>query len=174
MKKILPIALCLLALPAAAHPGHAEAAGLMAGLAHPFTGLDHLLAMVGVGLWSRRQTQGVWLAPAFVLMMAIGALALPGLPFELGLAASVALIGVLLVARLRLPTVAGVALVSGFALLHGQAHGSELPQAASAAGFLFSSAALVLAGRALGGERVARVAGAAIAATGVFLLASAA
>ena len=64
------------ALPAAAHPGHAghEALGVVAGLAHPLTGLDHLLAMVGVGLWSRRQTHGVWLAPAFVLMMAIGAL----------------------------------------------------------------------------------------------------
>ena len=172
MKKLLPIAFCLLALPAAAHPGHAEAAGLMAGLAHPFSGLDHLLAMVGVGLWSRRQTHGVWLAPAFVLMMAIGALVLPGSPFEPGLAASVALIGLLLVTRQRLPAVAGFALVSGFALLHGQAHGSELPQAASAAGFLLSSAALLLAGRALGAERVARLAGAAIAATGLFLLAS--
>ena len=169
MKKLLAFALCLsVALPAAAHPDHAGA-GLLAGFAHPFTGFDHLLAMLGVGLWSRQQGR-VALLPAFVLMMAAGALIQIDVPVEMGIAASVALIGALLAAAVRLPAGAALALVGAFAFLHGQAHGRELPQLASAAGFLLASGGLLLAGRALGSPVVSRVAGAAIGAAGLCLL----
>ncbi|HEY0060604.1 MAG TPA: HupE/UreJ family protein, partial [Telluria sp.] len=66
MKKIFTLALCLIALPAAAHSGHGPELGFAAGLAHPFTGLDHLLAMLGVGMWSRRQGQPLSLPLTFL------------------------------------------------------------------------------------------------------------
>jgi len=174
----LPLALLLVALPAAAHPGHAEASGMLAGLAHPFTGVDHLLALLGVGLWSRQQARGPLQAGAFValfvLMMALGALVQVDIPIEPAIAATVALIGALLVAAVRLPAGAALALVALFAALHGQAHGRELSGAASMAGFLLASAALLLAGRLMAGPRLSRFAGAAIGATGLVLLAGAA
>ena len=172
MKKLIPFALCLLALPAAAHPGHAEASGLMAGLAHPFTGIDHLLALLGVGLWSRQQQRGAWLPLAFIVMMALGAVVQIDIPIEMGIAATVLLTGALLAAAVSLPAAAGVALVGTFALLHGQAHGRELAGIASMAGFLLASAALLVTGRALGGPRISRIAGAAIGAAGIYLLAA--
>ncbi|MDQ1923516.1 HupE/UreJ family protein [Massilia pseudoviolaceinigra] len=171
MKKTLAFALCLLALPAAAHPGHDVVAGFAAGLAHPFGGIDHLLAMLGVGLWSRQQGRGA-LLPVFVLMMALGAAVQVGVPIEAGLAATVVLIGALLAGAARVPAALAMALVAGFALLHGQAHGRELLGVASAAGFLSASAVLLAAGYAAGRARVTRLAGAAIGAAGVLLLAA--
>lgn len=171
MKKLYPLALCLLALPAAAHPGHADSVGLLAGLAHPFSGLDHLLAMLGVGLWSRQQNRGLLLPLAFIAMMALGALVRTAVPIELGIAASVVLIGALLLSAVKLPTAAAVALVGLFALLHGQAHGRELAGAASMAGFLLASAGLLVVGRAIGGPLVSRATGAAIGVAGLCLLA---
>ena len=176
MKKLIPLALCLIALPAAAHPGHAEASGLLAGLAHPFTGLDHLLALLGVGLWSRQQWQqqrrGMLVPAAFLLMMALGALVRVDVPIELGIAASVVLIGALLASALRVPTAAAIGLAGLFALLHGQAHGRELAGMASMAGFLASSAVLLMAGRAIDSKTASRIAGAAIGAAGLYLLAA--
>ncbi|MBE3025639.1 HupE-UreJ family metal transporter [Janthinobacterium sp. BJB1] len=170
-------ALCLLALPAMAHPGHGESAGLLAGFAHPFTGIDHLLAMLGVGLWGGQQRRG-WRQPAtFLGMMLLGALAgmagltVPGL--ETGIAATVALAGLAIALALALPNWLSLGLVGMFALAHGNAHGQELPVASAACGFLLASAMLLCAGCFTGqvlAGRVLRLAGVAITAAGVVLM----
>ncbi|MES3022332.1 MAG: HupE/UreJ family protein [Pseudomonadota bacterium] len=154
MKKTLAITLCLIALPAAAHGDHSGASGFVAGLAHPFTGIDHLLAMLGIGIWSGRQNQRWTLPLCFLLMMAVGAYAQGAtLPFEPAILSSALLVGALLLAKVRLPAGLAIAFVSGCALLHGQAHGSELPGLAAGAGYLGASALLLLAGRGIGAMR---------------------
>jgi urease accessory protein len=175
------IALAALAvsLPAAAHPGHAES-GFQAGLLHPFTGLDHLLALLAVGLWSRQVCHGAVLAPAFLVMMALGAaaagagLALPAL--ETSIAATVLLLGGLAACapnlQRRLPPQLAIGVVGGCAFLHGASHGQELAGVASGAGFLLASALLMGLG-ALPGARLRRLAGAAIGLAGLCLLAGA-
>ena len=178
MKKTAAVAaLCLLALPAMAHPGHGESVGFLAGFAHPFTGLDHLLAMLGVGIWGGQQRCG-WAQPAtFLGMMLFGALAgmagltVPGL--ETGIAATVALVGLAIALALALPNWLGMGLVGLFALAHGNAHGQELPATAAACGFMLASAVLLCTGRFLGqvlAERMLRGAGVALTAAGVVLL----
>jgi urease accessory protein len=167
------LALLALALPAAAHPGHAEATGFMTGFLHPLTGLDHLLALLAVGLWSRQQRHGVVLAPSFLVLMALGAstglgAALPAL--ETSIAATVLLLGVLAAFALRVPAALAVATVALCGFLHGLAHGMELAGTASGAGFLLASALLMAAG-SLPGARLRRMAGAAIGAAGLCLLA---
>ncbi len=170
MKKILALALCLVALPAAAHGGHAGAGGFAAGLAHPFMGLDHLLAMAGIGMWSRRQEQPLALPLTFIAMMGLGALLPASVVVAEGwIAASVLLTGLLL-AAVRLPPWGAGMVVALFALLHGQVHGHELPGFTSAAGYLMASAALLMAGLVAGGR--AKTAGVAIAGAGVWMLAS--
>jgi urease accessory protein len=164
------------ALPAAAHPGHPDS-GFTAGLLHPLTGLDHLLALLAVGLWSREQRHGAVLPPVFLVLMALGAacagagLALPAL--ETSIAATVLLLGGLVacspVLQRRLPAQFAVVVVAGCAFLHGLAHGVELAGAASGAGFLLTSAGLMTLG-ALPGARLRRMAGAAIGALGLCLL----
>lgn len=164
-------------LPAAAHPGHAGA-GFAAGLLHPLTGLDHVLALLAVGLWSRQQRHGAVLPPVFLVMMALGAacagagLVVPAL--ETSVAATVLLLGGLVACapalQRRVPPQLAVVVVGCCAFLHGLAHGSELAGMASGAGFLLASGALMLAG-AVPGERVRRMAGAAIGAAGLCLLA---
>jgi len=139
------------AASAFAHPGHDAAtvgASLWAGLAHPFTGADHLLAMAAVGVWSALATRSrsafgeaskvdlLRLPFAFVAMMLVGAvlgLAGVGLPaVEPMIAASLLVIGLLVAVRAQLPAAAGMAIVGGFALFHGYAHGAELPATAAA------------------------------------------
>lgn len=168
-------ALCLLALPAMAHPGHGD--GFLAGLAHPFTGIDHLLAMLGVGIWGGQQRRGLAQPATFLGMMLFGALAgmtgltVPGL--ETGIAATVVLVGLAIALALAVPNWLAVGLVGIFALAHGNAHGQELPAAAAALGFLLASAILLFAGRFIGqvlAERVLRLAGVALAAAGVVLM----
>jgi urease accessory protein len=111
MKKILTIFLLLACVPAAAHGGHGLETGFAGGLAHPFTGIDHLLAMIGIGLWSRHQEQPVALPLTFIAMMAAGALFQVPLPLpESLLAATVLAVGVLL-ATARLPSAAALAVV---------------------------------------------------------------
>lgn len=141
---------------AQAHTGIGEAAGWAHGMLHPFTGLDHLCAMIAVGLWARQSGgRAVWLAPlTFVGVMALGGLlgmnAIP-VPFiEAGILASMLVLGVLIAAAIRLPLIAGLALVGFFALFHGYAHGAEMPHSASGftymLGFMLSAAALHLTG----------------------------
>jgi urease accessory protein len=170
LKKYCALALCLVALPVAAHPGHADAAGFAAGLLHPLTGLDHLLTMLGIGMWSRKQEQPLAMPLTFIGMMALGAAVQLGAAVpESWIAASVLLTGLLL-AAVRLPPAGAIMVVAAFALLHGQAHGRELPELASAAGYLLASAALLLLGRALVKVKP-RLAGAAIAGVGLCLFA---
>lgn len=181
-----------------AHTGaHIAAAsgtgGLVHGFLHPLGGLDHLLAMVGVGLFaSFLGGRALWLVPAsFVVMMAVGGalgFAGIGLPFvELGIALSVVVIGGALALGLSLPLVAAMALAGLFAVFHGHAHGAEMPAAASGLayglGFLAATALLHGAGVALGlaldrfagtaSRRLARAGGAAVGLAGIAILAGA-
>ena len=140
-------------LPVAeAHTFGSQGAGLIAGLTHPFVGLDHLLAMIAVGIWAGQLGgRAVWLIPlTFVSVMAAAAtLASFGLLLPLmepAIACSVLVLGLLIAGSVRLPTSVGVLLVSLFAVFHGYAHGLELPQAASpilyGAGFVLATALL--------------------------------
>ena len=150
----------LSASSAFAHPGHPLGGGLQEGFLHPFTGLDHLLAMVAVGLWAGQLGKPAnWILPVvFPLVMAMGAtLGFAGVVMpavEPGIAASVLVLGLLVGMQLRLPMVAAAPLVGVFALCHGYAHGAEIPAAASpmgyVAGFLIATGLLHLAGLGLG------------------------
>lgn len=175
--------------PAVAHVGAGEVSGFAYGLAHPLGGLDHVLAMVAVGLLAASLGgRAIWLVPAaFVLMMAAGGLLAMwqvNVPYvELGIAASVVVLGLAVAARVALPTLAAMALVGFFALFHGHAHGAEMPADASgagyAAGFMLATALLHAAGIALGlaiqrigtaGANVRQVGGAALSLAGVALM----
>ncbi len=181
-KSALAITLALASTAAFAHPqaGGTHVHGFFDGYAHPFTGLDHLLAMLAVGIWSVRQPNAKWLPATFIGMVLVGVLTgvagltIPGL--EAGIALTVATMGVLIAVAARLPAALGMTMVGVFAVLHGNAHGHELPAAASAFGLLLASAMLVYGGRMLGRASPAlalKVSGAAIAATGVMLVATA-
>jgi urease accessory protein len=143
---LLAVVLCLPAT-ALAHPGHGGN-GFLGGFAHPFLGLDHLLAMAMVGTWSVLHGRRVWQAPAlFMAMLAIGAvagqggIALPGL--EPMVAASVVLLGLMLAMPLRLDENLALGLIGGFAFCHGLAHGSALSSGTHVlAGMLLGSAVL--------------------------------
>jgi urease accessory protein len=155
--------ICLSALllvaagPALAHPGH-EASGFL----HPFTGVDHLLVMVGVGLWAAmlavRTPVATLLVPAaFLVMMAIGAAAgFAGIKLplvEAAILASVFVVGGLLIGAVRLPAVWAMALVGLFAIFHGYAHALEAPATGAATyilGFLLATALLQGLGLGLG------------------------
>lgn len=183
-----PLILLASMSPAFAHTGHG-ASSFMQGFAHPLGGLDHVLAMVAVGLYAAMLGgSALWLIPtAFLSAMALGGVMgvmAYGLPYtEIGIALSVIVLGLAVALRLSLPTLAAMALAGLFAIFHGHAHGAEMPQTISgyeyAAGFLLATAALHGAGIALGivlektRWRVAQAAGAAMALTGIVLLASA-
>ena len=186
-KSLFAIALFLSPAMAFAHAGH-DHAGLLAGLAHPVFGLDHLLAMLAVGLWAAQQSGAArWALPlTFVGSMLIGGLlGFNGLQIPLmepAIAASVLAFGLLVAVATRLPMLAAISLTALFALTHGVAHGLELPALTSpwgyAAGFLLATAALHISGYALvrllpqAAAPVVRVLGAASAVTGAWLLVS--
>jgi len=170
-----------------AHAQPGVAAGLLAGLAHPVSGLDHVLAMVAVGLWGAQLgTPAIWLLPvAFPLMMAMGGmLGLMGLPLpgiEYGIAASAILLGAAVMLVARPPLGLAAALVAFFAIFHGHAHGTELPPGHSALaysmGFVMATGGLHAAGIGIGtaqewgwGQKLLRVAGAVVAAGGIFFM----
>jgi urease accessory protein len=159
--------------------------GLAGGLAHPFMGLDHVLAMLAVGLWAaQRGRQAAWQVPmAFVALMVAGfGLARLGLALPLAepmVVASLAVLGAMVAVAVRVPVGVGAALVSGFAVFHGYAHGIEMPAASSAwayaAGFALTTAGLHGLGLGLGTALrqrpvFARLSGAAIAATGMAMM----
>src|SRR5438552_13637461 len=114
-----------------AHVGPGGSSGFLRGFSHPLTGLDHIVAMVAVGLWAaQRGGRSIWLVPVtFVIVMALGGvlgaagIALPWV--ERGIIASVLVLGVLIAAAVRLPLAAATLLVGLFALFHGHAHGAE-------------------------------------------------
>ena len=187
-KVLVAIVLASASSAALAHPGH-NVSGLAAGLMHPFSGLDHLLAMVAVGLWAAQGGgRKVWLLPAtFMAMLAVGAgLAMQwqALPMvEAGIATSVLALGLLVTLSMQLPAVLAVAVTALFGLLHGYAHGLELPESAApvsyALGFLAATAVLHASGVAVGivarkrYELPVKALGMGIAACGVYLLANA-
>jgi len=192
--RYLPVfaATLLFATAAEAHTGGAGgASGLAAGFLHPLGGLDHILAMAGVGLLGFvLGGRALWLVPAsFIAMMAVGgALGVAGIgvPFvEAGIALSVVVIGAALAFGTKLPVALAMALAGGFAVFHGHAHGTEMPLAASglAYGLGFVAATALLHGVGIGagfglnkvaGEatrRAARIGGALLSVSGLALLA---
>ena len=177
-----------LAGPALAHTGAGAVHGFGAGLMHPLFGIDHVLAMVAVGLWAGLTGGRARFAYplAFVGMMVLAGLwgmsgsSLPGV--EIGIAVSVVVLGLAIALRATPPLAAGAAACAIFAIFHGHAHGAELPQGASglgyALGFVLATAALHGAGLGLAGllaaraPLLARVAGGGLALAGVAILAS--
>jgi len=175
------------ALALLAHDETGAAAGLLAGLRHPISGADHVLAMLAVGVWGAQLgAPYVWALPvAFPMVMALGGMlglvgvALPGV--ELGIALSALVLGALVVAEARPPVWVAAGIVGLFALFHGHAHGTELPAGTSgvlySVGFVVSTGTLHALGIALGllhrferGRLVLRGAGAVVAAGGAYFL----
>jgi urease accessory protein len=173
--------------PALAHSVGGTAAGFTPGFLHPLSGLDHLLAMVSVGIWGAELgAPAIWLLPiAFPLIMAVGgALGVVGVPLpagELLIALSVVVLGTLVAWSRRLPIAAALAIIGVFAIAHGHAHGVELPGAADAlaftAGFVLATGLLHLAGIAIGvlarwpsGVVAIRACGCAVAAAGCYFV----
>ncbi|BBI99962.1 protein hupE [Ferrigenium kumadai] len=176
------LTLLLGALPslAYAHPG--GSGGLAHGLVHPFSGLDHLCAMVAVGLWAAQMGgRAAWLVPlSFVAVMALGGLlgmAEIAVPFvETGIIMSLLALGLLIAAAVRLPLALSAAIVGMFALFHGYAHGAEMSPCTSALayalGFMAASALLHLSGFTFGmlaRAQLLRFVGAAVAMAGGYL-----
>jgi urease accessory protein len=156
---LLLIAACAVSTGASAHTGHGTES-FMEGLAHPF-GLDHLLAMLAVGVWSvsALPAQKAWQGPATFLLALVASAVLGAsgvtLPYlEHAIALSVVLFGaMLIVAAKPVPTSVGLGLIAAAASLHGLAHGAETPEtgfAGYAAGFLLTTAVLHLGGVGLG------------------------
>ncbi|TDO97325.1 MULTISPECIES: HupE/UreJ family protein [Marinomonas] len=171
---------------ALAHAGHEHVSSFMSGLMHPMGGLDHLLAMVAVGLWAAAMGgRALWAVPAaFVIAMVLGgSMAVSGLnlPFvEQGILLSVVVLGTLVLGAKRLPVVACAAIAGAFAMFHGAAHGAEMPMTANgiqyAIGFALATTALHLVGVGLGQLAtrfgtpvVTRISGSVIALAGVVL-----
>lgn len=178
------VAATLVSGTASAHGLHAETSSFATGAMHPFLGLDHVLAMVAVGLWAGQLggSSRLFVPVGFVVAMIGGAvLAIAGAAIpvaEMGILASVILLGLLVAARVKASVFAGVAIVAAFALCHGYAHGIEVPAGGSflayGAGFVAATAALHAIGVALSvvltsRQAATRVAGAATAAAGVLL-----
>ncbi|HTR82826.1 MAG TPA: HupE/UreJ family protein [Reyranella sp.] len=182
----LTILLLAIAGPAFAHPGHSES-----GFLHPLTGYDHILAMVGVGMWAallgvRRPAARLMVPLAFIGMMAVGAAAgFAGikLPFsEAGVLASVFMLGALIIAEVRVPVGTAMIVVGWFAMLHGYAHAVEAPTADPGSyilGFLAATALLHAVGLGLGtianrwlGSLGLRALGILVLAGGAFVLAT--
>ncbi|OWV84491.1 HupE/UreJ family protein [Rhizobium sp. R693] len=185
------LAACVLAPSLAfAHTSIVQTVGFVHGFTHPVSGLDHVLAMVLVGVLAwQLGGRALWLVPTtFVLVMAVGgALGMVGisLPFvEAGIAFSVIILGAIVALGIRAPVAIAAGSVGLFAIFHGHTHGSEMPEAAGgiayAAGFMLATAALHIAGIALGyltgkasdqhGAIVMRSAGGIAALAGVGLL----
>ena len=156
LKLALALSLALLPSAAFAHTGMGDAHDLLHGFMHPMGGLDHLLAMVAVGVFAvALGGRALYAVPAaFVGMMVAGfLLGLAGvqLPFmELVIGASGVVIAAAAIFGRSMKVAAASALVGTFALFHGVAHGAELPLGASgwefALGFVLATAALHLAG----------------------------
>ena len=169
---------------------HGEAGGVLNGVEHPISGLDHVLAMVAVGLWGAQLgSPAVWLLPvAFPMMMAFGGmLGLMGVPLpgvEIGIAASGVVLGAMVLGEFKLPLAASIILVGVFAIFHGHAHGTELSEGQNAMlyslGFVISTGLLHAAGIGIGtahrwkkGQPLLRAAGAVVMIGGLYFLWSA-
>jgi urease accessory protein len=184
---VVAAALAALVSPASAHSEAGVASGFLTGLLHPISGIDHVVAMVAVGMWGAQLgAPAIWLLPiTFPIVMAFGGLlGLLGVPLpgvEVGIAASGILLGTAVMTERRVPLYAAAALVGFFAIFHGHAHGSELPPGQSglmySMGFVVATGCLHAIGIALGavhhwlaGKVALRVAGAGIGLAGLFFL----
>lgn len=196
MRRSTACALALAALTAlvpsvaSAHTGVGDTAGFAHGFMHPVTGIDHVLAMVMVGVFAwQLGGRALWLVPStFVLVMAIGgALGVAGIgvPFvEAGIALSVIVLGAIVAFGIKAPVVVAMAVVGLFAVFHGHAHGAEMPESAAGLayglGFMLGTALLHAAGIGLGfligraaertGPIMVRTTGAVAALAGVAIL----
>jgi urease accessory protein len=181
------LALVLSPVAAFAHEETGQAAGLLAGLSHPLSGLDHVLAMIAVGLWGAvLGPPAIWVLPvAFPMVMAFGGLmGLLGFPLpgvEIGIAVSAVVLGAAVLAEVRPPLWLAAVIVAFFAIFHGHAHGRELPQGTSALlyslGFVVATGLLHAFGILLGvahrwaaGRRLVQLAGGGVALAGLFFL----
>ena len=184
---VLAFTLALVPAAALAHQEAGQAAGFLTGLAHPVSGLDHVLAMIAVGLWGAvLGPPAIWVLPvAFPLVMAVGGLlGLLGLPLpgvEIGIAVSAIVLGAMVLAEVRPPLWLAAVIVAFFAVFHGHAHGRELPDGTSALlyslGFVIATGLLHAVGILLGvahrwaaGRRVVQLAGGGVALAGLFFL----
>jgi len=152
---LLPLLMALLLLSsfpstASAHVETGQATGFITGLEHPWSGLDHVLAMIAVGLWGAQLgNPAMWLLPVtFPMVMSMGAfMGLLGIPLpgiEIGIALSAVLLGLMVVGEVRPPMVLAALLVGFFAIFHGHAHGTELP--AGQSGLLYSMGFVIATG----------------------------
>jgi urease accessory protein len=184
--------IAMAAIVALTHSGlaHTDAGtgfGLQSGLLHPLTGLDHLLAMVAVGLWGAQLgSPALWGLPiAFPLVMALGGvIGIAGIPLPFAepiVALSGIALGILVALRARPPLAVALFIVGTFAIFHGYAHGRELPSAADplgyAIGFVTATGMLHVGGILIGltmrwplGERAVRACGVAIGCVGLYCL----
>jgi urease accessory protein len=180
-------AVLVVAGPAAAHAGTGLRGGAASGFLHPLSGADHLLAMVSVGLWGAFLGRPLIYAlpvifpTVMVAGAALGMLAVPAPPVEIGIALSVLVLGLCIALAVRAPVWAAGAIVAAFAVFHGYAHGKELPSAADpvgySLGFVLATGLLHVAGIGLGalksrrgGEALTRGLGGVVALAGGWFL----
>jgi urease accessory protein len=172
---------------ASAHSETGTVGGFVSGFTHPVSGLDHIVAMVAVGLWGAfLGGRAMWILPVvFPVVMAFGgALGVLGVPLpavETGIALSGVILGLMVCFAAKPPLWVAAVIVGAFAVFHGHAHGTELPDAANAMtfsiGFVISTGLLHLCGIAFGllvrwpwGRIAVRAGGGAIAAVGLGFL----
>ena len=170
-----------------AHSGEGAASGFISGFLHPVFGWDHVIAMVAVGLWGAFLGQpAIWLLPVvFPMVMAFGgALGVMGVPVpgvEVGIALSAVVLGILIACKAKPPLWVAAVIVAGFAIFHGHAHGTELPEATNplsySLGFVIATGLLHIGGILFGllvrwpvGVKAVQAGGAVIAGLGVFFL----
>lgn len=191
MTRFIQLSFALFALSfagaACAHEGGGVVGGFFSGFMHPILGWDHVVAMVAVGLWGAFLGRpAIWVLPiAFPLVMALGgALGVAGIPLpavETGIATSAVVLGSVVALAVRPPIWLAALIVGAFAIFHGHAHGTELPNAANALayslGFVFATGLLHLSGISFGllvrwplGRIAVRVCGALIAFAGLGFL----
>jgi urease accessory protein len=184
------VGLLIASTAAQAHTGIGDTSGLIHGFAHPIGGVDHVLVMVAVGLFAAHLGgRTLWLVPlSFISIMIVGGalgMAGVGLPFvEVGIGLSVVILGIAVASGFHVPTAAAMAMVALFAVFHGYAHGTEMPESASGLeygiGFVLATAMLHASGIGIGlligrmsqfyGNRILQAAGSAMALAGVAIL----
>jgi urease accessory protein len=187
---LLALLFASLSTAAFAHPQIGQATGFITGFMHPLTGVDHIIAMVAVGLWGAQLgAPAIWLLPVtFPMVMAFGGfLGLIGVPIpgvEIGIALSGVLLGAAVLTESRPPLYIAAALIAVFAICHGHAHGAELPPGASgltySIGFVVATGSLHACGIGIGavhrwsyGRLALRALGGLISVGGVFFLSQA-
>jgi urease accessory protein len=181
---LVAVLLVAMTRPLLAHEQVGQAQGFLTGLLHPISGLDHVLAMIAVGLWGAQLgPPAIWMLPVvFPMVMAFGGfLGLVGIPVpgvEIGIALSALLLGLAVATEARPSLAVAATLVAFFAVFHGHAHGTELPPGQSglaySIGFVVATGCLHAVGIGIGavhrwgwGRTALRLAGAVVAVAGV-------